>query len=131
MSSSKRLLFSPANLRLLKNISPKLKLFKNVSSKFTTRNVLNLFTKRELDFFSECVFNVLFHGKKVLSKEHFLLIQYLYLSSSRLVKRNLYYFVFLNCSKVTKISVAAKSYYLIVFIIVLLLPLFEVVLKKF
>ena len=130
MPLSKRFFFTYAQLQLLKKLFVKLKRFENVSSKFTTRNVLNLFTKRELDFLSESVFNVLFHGKKLLVKEHFLFIQYLYLTSSRLVKQNLYYFVFVNSSKAKKISAAVKSYYLFVFIIVLLLPLFESVLKK-
>lgn len=130
MLISKRIFFTYAQLQLLKKVFVKLKRFENVSSKFTTRNVLNLFTKRELDFLSESVFNVLFHGKKLLVKEHFLFIQYLYLTSSRLVKQNLYYFVFVNSSKAKKISAAVKSYYLFVFIIVLLLPLFEAVLKK-
>ena len=125
MITNKRFLFSKAKLQLLNKIFGKLKRFENVSSKFTTRKVLNLLTKRELDFLSEAVFNILFHGKKILQKEHFLFIQYLYLTSSRLVKQNLYYFVFLNCSKPKKISFAVKSYYLIVIIIVLLFPIFE------
>lgn len=126
MSNQKGKIFTQSKLKFLRKVRLKLQEFNEVNSLISMRKTLKLFSKRELQFLGECVYNFIYFGESLVPKEIYLFFQYLFLKANSLVRRNLYYFTFLSSSKKLKVSFGAKSYYLLVIVILSLLPVFDV-----
>ena len=123
-------LFNKVQLKLLRRLSSKLKEFHKVNSTLSIRKTLLLFSKRELSFLGECVYNFIFFGGSLVSEDIYCLFHFLFLKSKSIVRRNLYYFALLDASKRLKVTFGVKSYYLLVILILSLLPIFDLFLKK-
>ncbi len=126
----KRSCFKKKQKKYIARIMPKLQRLAKIKSAKEMKTLLNQLDKREMNFVSECAYNVIFNAEKVLTRDQVAFIQRVLKKCKKKKFQCLYKFVFQGLTSKSKIRCLCQSYDLISIILSMLIPIFKILVEK-